>query len=273
MKYRYYILLLAGFWAILPAYVIKPGYYLIDGAHDRDNVIRTLRVALALLDYYEKGLCAGVEVSFFKDGKYFDRNKGPNWWEYYFEPLKVGNVTSDSLIRPATYQKTILSYLMRFELPAHRAHELLHTYIKIQPILAKESEEFIEHFAGYYLIGVYYEKSKHWLQSTVSYQTMYDAIVKAIPPEGSKVILLSKDPGFTQFLQERLNSHVIVPLELRRDAFAPNYIKGFNLLASLMILSLCNTFITVAADAAELVGLFNPSQPNLMLNEQWLLKE
>ena len=44
---------------------------------------------LALLDSYEKGNYSGIEVNFGTKGLYYDPDHGPNWFEYYFEPIQT----------------------------------------------------------------------------------------------------------------------------------------------------------------------------------------
>src|SRR3990167_4909817 len=50
---------------------------------------------LSVLECYDTGFCSGVKIDFGTGGLYFDRQRGLNWFNYYFEPITLG-VTNKS---------------------------------------------------------------------------------------------------------------------------------------------------------------------------------
>ena len=63
--------------------VTSPEY--IEGA----GLFHNFTIVMGCLQLYEKHPYLGLKVDFGKLGLYYDKQKGDNWWNYYFEPLDL----------------------------------------------------------------------------------------------------------------------------------------------------------------------------------------
>ena len=91
----------------------------------------------------------------FDSGLYLDPAVGPNWWEYFFEPvsdLPASEVNVDYL--RASMMVPLAS--APWKLGLSRASELVARYIRPRQEILDEVERFFEeHLSGYYVVGVH----------------------------------------------------------------------------------------------------------------------
>ncbi len=91
----------------------------------------------------------------FDSGLYLDPAVGPNWWEYFFEPvsdLPASEVNVDYL--RASMMVPLAG--APWKLGLSRASELVARYIRPRQEIVDEVERFFEeHLSGYYVVGVH----------------------------------------------------------------------------------------------------------------------
>jgi len=106
---------------------------------------------LDLLNSYEEKRFESVEVSFDREGHYYDSQKGPDWWNYYFEPINLGPQNSKKKIYGCT--SYVNPYNIEFHTSRSQAHSLIKTYIRIKPDILHEIDRFeADEFKGHYVI-------------------------------------------------------------------------------------------------------------------------
>ena len=107
----------------------KPGPYLVYSVAG-SGMFAVFSAVLGALDYYEKGNYAGIKIELC-DGYYLDPEMGPNWWEYFFEPINIGNE------QVSHYSFDVSEHLVfadrGFHMPRKRAFELIQRYVLLKP--------------------------------------------------------------------------------------------------------------------------------------------
>lgn len=135
-------------------------YYIIDGLHENDSVIQLWYTVLGLLDEYDKGLNAGFEIAFNQNGRYFNPQRGSNWWKYYFAFNTIGSPQNSATVRIPRYKRSIIQLNTLCTMPIERAHYLLQTYMLLEPTLQKRLHQIKKIYwpDNLPVIGVYYQK-------------------------------------------------------------------------------------------------------------------
>lgn len=234
--------------------------FLMDGAGDTSELFSTINTVLGLLDKFEKKQCSGVEVAFHKNGKYYDKSKGPNWWMNYFEPLKVGQ---GSVEKVHNYQKRILSLTTQFEMDPQRAHELFEKYIRIKP----EILEKVPHLGK--TVGVYYHKSNETsLQPITPYEDVLKAITSHLDDE-MRVFVVTSDDKFIKFLEGQIPGKVVTYTDSKKG----KYIDGEKELIQALVLSQSEVLIRTSNTFSKSISQLNPTLRTLDLDKNWQEKE
>jgi hypothetical protein len=134
-------------------------YYLIDGQHEGNSVIKIWYTVLGLLDEFDKGENSGFEISFDGNGKYFSKDLGPNWWDYYFAFHAVGEPGESQVVRIPRYKRSTIRFKTVCTMAPERAGYLLNKYMRVQPAIEARlgaiKEEYFPHTIP--VIGVYYQ--------------------------------------------------------------------------------------------------------------------
>lgn len=243
-KYCAYFILLISMGSVLGNI---QNYYLIDGLHEDNNVVKIWFTALGLLDEYDKGLNAGFEIKFDCTGKHFNPERGPNWWEYYFNFHSIGSPAQSSIQRVPRYKRSTLRFNTACTMSAERGHYLINKYMHLQPSLENQLEQikFDYWSKDTPVIGIYYqnpiiaEAQRAW--NPVELCDRVKEVIKNVGP--CKIFF------FTDL-----------------EDFATNFIKHFGP-ECMQIPCIKNTALTTAAERGEheLLTMFLLSQCSLVI--------
>lgn len=228
------------------------------------------------LDDYDRGKLPGLIVDFEKEGLYYDPSVGSNWWEYYFEPIRLG--VSEPVQKVPQYKKTIFALRGEFEIPLQRAHELIQKYIRIKPEVQKKIDAlYAEEFEGRTVIGVHYRGTDKKSEAPkVSFEEVYwkvDELVRDLP--NVRIFVATDDAKFFAFMKEKYPEDVVFGLDaLRSENGKPihfsekkqNYRKGLEAVLDALLLSKCQHLVKTASNLSHCSREFNPSLPTTELN-------
>jgi len=230
---------------------------------------------LGFLDFYETHPCAGVSVNFENQGYYYDSSHGPNWWEYYFEPINIVH-NNKGFTRYLDWDSMHLLSLKTYTLMSRwRAHELISRYVKIKPAITTRVQDFTQqNFDGSFIIGIHYRGTDKNLEADrVSYQKVYDEIEKItchIPHY--KIFVATDEQAFLDDIVKKYDTIIYYPVIRSRSECAVHvmpgngYIKGEQALIDCLILSRCNLIIRTESYLSHCAGFFNPFVPIITLN-------
>ncbi len=246
------------------------------------GLFSTFNTVVGALDAYDRGIISGLRVDFQDEGWYFDPERGRNWWQYYFEPIVLGNI--DSTIGEQlfpTYKKITLAYEAQFEMSHERANELIQKYVRVRPDITQQVDDFCtEYFGEDFVIGVHYRGTDKLEAEPVSYETVIERIQDVITAHTDKQITIfvaTDDSGFATYMQEKFPHRVVMRKAMRsdtttgvhmRDDFAP-YTKGEDAVIDCLLLSHCSMLIKTASNLSDCSLQFNPHIPVIKLNKSY----
>ena len=165
---------------------------------------------LGALDLYETGFISGLKVNF-NSGLYFDPAHGDNWWEYFFEPIDMGNKEDPQYI--PSFQEGIDIAHMGLRLEKHRAYELIQKYVHLKPHIQDEIDLFVkEHFDQNIVIGVHHrgtDKVIEWaiipFQNTLQLITQMISKIPNSDQDKVRIFVATDDQHFLTFIKRNIS--------------------------------------------------------------------
>ncbi len=240
----------------------------------------TFLMTVGLLDGYDKGEYAGVEVRLGKDELYYDAAHGPNWWEYYFSPI---NTERDPWTPTTPLTPSISQYVSRqgqSALSRKRCHHLIHKYITIKPEILRQVDAFIQaNIHGEKLIGIHYRATDKFTSEAEQISPeMVCAKVREvllnIQNDKVKIFVATDSAPFLQKMKNSFGAKVIffdmkrspdnVPIHMNKQI--DGYTRGKWALLDCLMLSKCDLLVRTSSNLSNVSMLFNPAVPVIRLN-------
>lgn len=264
-KFIFYFLFVFSLWA-----QDKPSISL--GCRDCGMFSAWMDVLMAL-EQYDEGKYAGLTIDFQDQGLYYDKDKGLNWWNYYCEPICLGEQNNLQFFRgnPPFSTGGISYYITRKE-----ANQLFRKYIKIRPEIIEEARFFyMQHFKGYYVIAIHYRGTDKVTEvPLVPYESFVEEIEnKRIGFHEFKIFVATDDQTFLDFLtklypnrvcyQEAQRSITGDPLHISNPS---SYQQGKEALIDAILLSQGRILIRSASNLSLWSTYFSPDMPVIELS-------
>lgn len=236
-------------------------------------------MALTLCQAYVHGIIQGGKIDFNKGGLYYDSKHGPNWWQYYFEPLNLGTSNKANIFR------TNFLYWEHIEYINSRAenHQLIKQFIRVKPNILAEVDNFVKsHFNADYIIGVHYRGTDKKAEApSVCYREIFAVIEKQIATLGSKswkIFLATDEQLFKDLLFSKFPGNVCCCDHLRSEDgkalhITPKdpYQVGKEAVIDCLLLSRTHLIIRTSSNLSFFSSVFNPNIPVIKLNERFSL--
>lgn len=254
-------------------YVVYRGHYA--------GMFSTFMMVMGLLDGYDRGDFAGVEVSLRKSELYFDGAYGPNWWNYYFYPIRT------KLPRHAVRRTLSKRLSERIALRGHqtlsrqRCYELIHKYVTIRPEILSEVKVFLKnHLDGEFLVGVHYRGTDKFNVEApyISPEEVCSKIKNYIHTHLTtrfRIFVATDCERFLQQARKTFGEKVFfypmkrslneVPIHV--DPATRGYVRGKLALLDCLTLSKCDVLIRTSSNLSNASLLFNPALPALRLSD------
>lgn len=223
---------------------------------------------------------SGLTIDFEKYGLYYDPSYGPNWWNYYFEPICLGQVENVQKVYP-TKEQYSEAWIQRRGLSRERAAEIVRKYIHIKSHIRQKIDAFIDcFFLDHYVIGIHYrgtDKSKE--APRVAYETVFEEIEKYTPRNGSYLLFIATDErGFLDQAREKFPDRVFAIEAHRSDSNGlgvhfvnkNNYVLGEEALMDACLLSKCDLLIRTSSNLSLWSTYFNPDLPVVLLCQRYM---
>lgn len=224
---------------------------------------------LTVLDEFEKGNMSGVKINF-DSGCYLDPDLGPNWWEYFFEPIALGDDKAPPFY--LTKKQVLLTINNGYRISRQRSSELTKKYIILKPHMQQEIDSYIEqHFQGNYVIGVHHRGTDKKTENPLipferTLQTLSD-VVTALPESDRnrlRIYVATDEEAFLERVAQLYPSHVVYndfvrsingqPLHYSQHLYGSNYQKGKEAVIDCLLLSQCNLLIYPASSSYSLLS-------------------
>lgn len=229
---------------------------------------------LGALEQYDSGVYKGLRVDLDR-GIYLDPEMGPNWWEYFFEPISLNSQAAPEHV---ITKITLASFAkIGMQLSREKSADLIEKYVHLKPEIQEELDLFVKtEFADHYIIGVHHRGTDKVIEvPIVPYAKTLErleSVILKLPKNDKKklkIYVATDDQFFLNYMQDKYPSLIIHGNFIRSDdddslhysnfRYASNYQKGKEALLECLLLSKCNCIILPPQSSLSQVALkFNP---------------
>lgn len=229
---------------------------------------------------YDQGISKGVSIDFGSCGLYYDQEHGSNWFEYYCEPITLGDQTGAKSIiygdRPpgATWSE-------RDYIPKDVAHDLISKYIRIKPHIMQKVEDFVnEEFSDHYVICVHYRGTDKVSEAPkVNYETVMDVIYnfyQASPKKSLKIFVATDEQAFLDEVIRVWSDEYVCYIDTQRSTNgrpihvenASPYQSGEDAMVDMLLLSRGSILLRTSSNLSLWSTYFNPHLPVVELSRR-----
>ena len=227
---------------------------------------------LSALDLYDQGHYAGLQLDL-NSGVYVDPQKGPNWWEYFFEPVYLGNDQAPHHVLTSDEVSILIN--AGFPMSRERSFELIQKYIHLKPAIQKKINKLVKiNFSDFYMIGIHHRGTDKCLEtSIVPYSTTLfhvDWLLANLPKDKKvRIFVATDDQNFLNHVRKLYPGQVVYndfvrskndsPIHYNDCLYKNNYQKGKEALIDCLLLSKCDFLLFPAASAFSMLSVkFNP---------------
>lgn len=243
------------------------------------GMFHNFNIVLGCLDLYDEHDHLGFTVDFKTSGLYYEASYGPNWWNYYFEPIAYpprGECRSTVLMKYLKdEEKGEIGNAAHFYMQRDRAYELITKYIHVRQEILEEVERFYnQHFlAQQFMIGVHYRGTDKEIEaSRTSYETVIAEIQKYTGEKCYKIFVATDEPSFLVKMEEAFPNRVCC-IEAQRFQDRPVhyassqcFLKGKEALIDCLLLAKSHLLIRTNSNLSAVAAYFNPVMPVITLN-------
>lgn len=242
----------------------------------------TVLSVIGALDFYEKGSYSGFQVKM-SGGVYLDPELGPNWWNYFFEPINFGNHKARHHVFTVEEHGKFVGKANGMD--RAKANYFIQKYIHVLPHIQHQVDEFVsEYFGDAFVIGVHHRGTDKVIEMPrVPFERTNSALQGLIDTLDEnqkitfKIYVATDDAGFLEFMKEQYGDRVLynqfvrttddTPLHYGNDdKYSSIYKKGEEALIDGLLLSRCNHLIRPNSSLSIASGLFNPTLPVTILS-------
>ncbi len=259
-----------------PSFSSEPLPYYIIGGIGFTGFFSEFFEVIGAIDILERTETAGFEVNFENRGIYYQSTLGNNFWEYYFDPIKVEFQKEN---KPTLFPVGYSTYARR-EMPLIRGKEIIDTYIRIKPHIQKEIGDFLENcFNGFHILGIHYRGTdKHLDSPKVDYDLFVAQISKYLDSiTGPKKIFVATDEcDFLNYIRAKFGD-LVMACDIERSVKGePIHYRGVNqyyygktALIDCLLISHCDFLICNVSNLNRASRFFNPNLRAIELNKHY----
>jgi hypothetical protein len=249
-------------------------YMIMEHPDYLPGMFSVFNTVLGFLDAYEIGDYAGLKIDFGRVGRYYDPKRGPNWWEYYCDPIKLGSRKSSYIRRYSGGECIALAMGVECHMSRRRAHGLICKYIKVRKHIKRKIEHFCQkHFDVACVIGIHYRGTDKVIEAPrIPYEEALNVVlehVKCLPNDDYRVFVATDEQAFLDYMSERLPGKIVCRASYRSsngiaihydDQCSP-YERGEQALIDALLLSKCNLLIRTSSNLSLWSTYFNSNMP------------
>lgn len=256
--------------------MLKP-YYIMDALGWSPGFFCSYQAVIGFLHMIENDGNSGYQV-FFEKGLYLDPSVGPNWWEYYFEPIYSGPPSQDVIVdHPGDMLKSKWNTDAISNITRESAAYFIKKYIKVKPALQIKIDEFVKNKFGQHTIGTHMRGSDKSSEAPrVAYQNVLEEVQKQLRPN-SVVFVATDEQAFIEFMKSKLGSRVVCTDAIRSKDHEPIHHKdgkpmsnpyklGEDAVLDCYLLSRCDVLVRTFSNLSSSAANINPTLQVIDLN-------
>jgi hypothetical protein len=242
----------------------------------------------------------------FNSGPYLDKERGPNWWEYYFEP--VSQLNPLTLSAPDEPARSVAQASLFCSIACHdlcKAADIYRKNIVVRPEISAEVEAlWRERLAGFFVMGIHLRGTDKWIEGhnypeLEKVFTHLDAVIAGRPKDTWRIFLATDETHFLEALRERYGHQLVFLDATRSDNHLPlhrptttqewsqspwrdqalpqspqtsPYQLGREALLDALLLSRCQVFFGCMSNLSFFVRVSSPAIPAICLTGDWMKK-
>lgn len=232
---------------------------------------------LALCKYYDDGHYNGIQIDFKKSGRYYVDILGENWFEYFCEPIKLGNEENPVyVVGNAPFAPT--SYFLDFS-TRHEAKRIIDKYIHFRPEIIEEVDQFVSDNFNTFVIGFHYRGTDKYTEAKiVPYEEaakILEKKIKELQLIDYKIFIATDEQAFLDYMVSIHGDRVCYSDSARSMDGIPlhkgslnGYAAGFYAIVDSLLLSKTNYLIKMSSNLSDWSTFFNPDLPFIEINER-----
>lgn len=273
MKLKIFLLIL-----LIPCFLLSEDVRISNISYN-PGMFSVLNTILGALDKFDKGEYEGVSVDLGKSGLYYEKKMGNNWFEYYFEPIKIN--ASDKPRDLTSKECGHLAMKTECAMTREAAYNLLYNYFIVKSDINFEVTNFSDkYFRDKYIIGVHYRGTDKGSEAPkVKYEAMLGEVVqqlRLIKSSDIAIFVATDEKKFLSYMKAQFPGLIVCQKAIRsKDKKAVHYrskdrfLVGKQALIDALLLSECNVLIRTTSNLSLWAGFFNPSLPIITLNRRY----
>ena len=247
---------------------------------DASGLFSELAAALGFLEHYLKWrpLYSGLQIDFADKGLYFEPSAGPNWWQYYFEPIGIGSQADANPRSIDLFQHDVFAERVEQTMPRATGAAIVARYFHLRPVIRRAVDEYISsRFGTAFVIGIHYRGTDKIDEAPrVPYETVLAAVENALGAaahQRCKLFLATDEQAFLECMHARYPDQLLfremyrsvdgIPIHRRQT---DNLRMGEDAVIDCLLLSRCHRLIRTASDLGLFATLFNPALPEILLS-------
>lgn len=261
---------------------MKPNYYIMNACSWKPGFFCSYQSAIGFLNFCEEQKPLGFRIEF-EMGLYFDPSVGPNWWEYYFEPVNVGVCPPDAFIESvgdmlkSHWNTEVISNMTR-----ESAAYIINKYIKVKPHIQNKIDQFVKNnFNNNFVIGIHYRGTDKSSEARrVPFHEVYQEVIKHLSDkQNNKIFVATDEQNFLNYMKSKFGN-VVVHIDANRspDDHTPlhhldgdmvsgnRYLLGEEAVIDCYLLSKTNLMIRTHSNLSSSAANINPLLPVINLN-------
>jgi len=260
----------------------QPSFFFVNLHPNPCGMFSVFSYVVGVLYEYEKKPHSGIEVNFEEFGLYYDSAYGPNWWNYYCEPISLGSKENAVIREFNVHEYTHFAFFTERRLSRQQVFEMIQKYIKIrEPILNKVDQFVSEHFLGHHIISLHYRGTDKSIEAPrVAFDEVKESVETYIHEnqlENYKIFVATDEQKFLDQMELAFPGRVIAYDSIRsldgkpihRGRWIKNsYQLGEDALIDSLLLSRGDYLIRTSSNLSLWSTYFNPSIPVLELNKR-----
>lgn len=267
-----------------------------DTARERIIVSRefgffsNLYSVIGALDWCEQ--TGEIPVIQFDSGVYLDKDRGPNWWEYFFELTPHLRGSHGTLVNRDKDSDFASKIALRTIPDRHRTAELIQKYIKLNPEIARSVDDFWDEHIDYFIVGLHIrgtdkvnEVPPLGVQEIIA---TVEKITKGRENGTWKLFVATDESRLLKVITKTFGNHVIFQPAIRSENAQPihaegamaesshvekqyGYRLGLEALRDMIFLSRCDVFVGCQSNLSFFAAAWNPSTPWVNLSPSSLI--
>lgn len=261
---------------VLPTSYTKPAFLILKVPVYNPGFFSVFTSIFGFLHSYDETKYSGMKV-YLDTGRYLDPLVGPNWWEYFFEPLSIGSELSAPLSYFNDNDFNNYGWWPIYHMSRERGYELIKKYLRIKPHIQQKTDSFQErNFGDDFIIGVHYRGTDKIAEARrIPYEEVKSAIQKAIDnlPQpyinAYKIFVATDEQAFLDFIKMEFSCPILYIDSLRSingqpvhdTLYTSNYQRGEDAIIDCILLSKCNRLVRTVSNLSFWAERFNPFMP------------